>query len=711
MKKVLLFFAVSFAVLSLASCSDDDANNMNGEGRVSLRTTVNSDVKVISRAASEQDLADACNVWISSEKGLVRKYEGLSNVPAEIWLVSGNYVAEAWTGDSVAASFDSKYFKGYQPFTVTAGGSVTVNLVCKIANVVASVSYDESVDEVLSDYNMTVAHTKGSLTFEGRDSRRGYFMMPNGVTSLTWTLSGTKKDGTEYSRTGTIDNVKSATEYKLTVSHSGTDSEVGGGIIDVVVDETEIEVEDEVVITAAPAVQGVNFDIASTLYCEVGKVGRRSVYVSAATSLKSVVVTADKASELGLPTAGFDFMTMEDVAREELEAMGINAKYEYDPENDLSNMKVNFEESFTNALVEGDYVFTFTATDDFGKSRTVSLTLSVSNASVVADDVVTSDVWATSATITGTILKDDATNLGFNYREQGTSEWLSAPVTTRSIDYSVVLTGLKPGTTYEYVATSADFVSSVIKTFTTESAAQMPNSGFEDWDTSSKAYLIYASGGEMFWDSGNHGSSTMNKNVTTPESSIKNSGNYSAKLQSQFVGIGSLGKFAAGNIFVGDYLDTSGTDGILGFGRPFTSRPSALKGYVKYTPGQVEYTNSDLPDMTTSSMDVGAIYIAIMDNTTESYNGTYWPFVIQTKSSSRRLFDKDDARVIGYGELILTEATEGDGLIEFNIPIEYNRTDVSASNILVVCSSSYYGDYFVGGSSVMYIDDFELVYE
>lgn len=709
MKKLKIFFVAILAVASLYSCSDEDAT-MGGEGRVSLRTTVNSDVKVLSRAATEQELADGCNVWISSTKGLVRKYQGLSNVPAEIWLTSGDYVAEAWAGDSVAASFDSKYFKGYQPFTVSAGGSVTVNLVCKIANVVVSVNYSESVDEVLSDYTMTVEHTKGSLSFVGRDNRKGYFMMPNGVSSLTWSLTGTKVDGSEYVRTGTIENVKSATEYKLNVSHNGTDASLGGGLLTVVVDETEVEVEDEVIITAAPSIQGVDFDITEPLYCEVGKVGRRSVYVSAATSLKSVVMSCDKASELGIPAA-IDWMTMDGTAREELEALGLTSKYEYDAENDLSNLKINMEEVLTNALPEAEYLFTFVAVDNFDKQRTVAFTLSVSNAAVVADDIVQSTVWATTAVLTGTKLKDDATDLGFNYRERGASEWTSVAVDASASNFSVSLSGLKPGTTYEYVATSTDFVSAIVKTFTTETAAQVPNSGFEDWDTSSKAYLLCASGDSMFWDSGNHGSSTMNKNITTPESEIKHSGNYSAKLQSQFVGFGSLGKFAAGNAFVGDYLDTDGTDGILGFGRPFTSRPSALKGYVKYTPGQIAYTNSELPDVTENDMDKGAIYIAIMDNTTESYDGTYWPFVIKTKASSRRLFDKTDARVLGYGEMIFTEATAGDGLIEFNIPIEYSRTDVSASNILIVCSSSYYGDYFVGGSSVMYIDDFELIYE
>ena len=67
---------------------------------------------------------------------------------------------------------------------------------------------------------------------------------------------------------------------------------------------------------------------------------------------------------------------------------------------------------------------------------------------------------------------------------------------------------------------------------------------------------------------------TLNKNVTTYDATIKHSGNYSAKLQSQYVALFGIGAFAAGNVFVGKFLKIDGTDGILRFGRPFTSRPS-----------------------------------------------------------------------------------------------------------------------------------------
>ena len=82
--------------------------------------------------------------------------------------------------------------------------------------------------------------------------------------------------------------------------------------------------------------------------------------------------------------------------------------------------------------------------------------------------------------------------------------------------------------------------------------------------------------------------------------------------------------------------------------------------------------------------------------------------VVKTTASGRSLFDKNADNVIAYGERVFTEATGG--MVEVEIPLEYYKTDVKASNIILTCSASKYGDYFTGGPSVMYVDDFELVY-
>lgn len=169
-----------------------------------------------------------------------------------------------------------------------------------------------------------------------------------------------------------------------------------------------------------------------------------------------------------------------------------------------------------------------------------------------------------------------------------------------------------------------DFTSPEVFVITTPSP-QLPNAGFEDWfegkaTPSNKAgtKLPCVDPEDRFWDCGNHGSMTMSKNVTEEDASIKHSGQYSAKLTSQFVGVGALGKFAAGNLFIGKYLQTVGTNGVLGWGRPFEYpyRPKALRGYIKYAPVAVTSDNSKYDELKKGDMDKGMVYIALLTGET-----------------------------------------------------------------------------------------------
>lgn len=176
--------------------------------------------------------------------------------------------------------------------------------------------------------------------------------------------------------------------------------------------------------------------------------------------------------------------------------------------------------------------------------------------------------------------------------------------------FSKEIKGLTPGTTYEYQAMDGEQVSSVTCEFTTETEFQPENAGFE-YTSGSSPIVIYGGGQQMWWDTGNHGSASMGKNVTTPDTSVKHSGNQSILLSSQFVGLaGILGKFAAGNLFAGKYLKTDGTDGVLGWGRPCISRPKALKVWVRYEPGTVDNGGSYIANGAT---DQGIIYVAVGD--------------------------------------------------------------------------------------------------
>lgn len=721
MKKILYSFA-GLAVLALAaSCSQEENLITDGEGSISIRTSVCTDVEVESRATD--GLEDNCLIWISGSKGLVRKYDGVADVPSSIKLLSGHYVAEAWAGDSVSASFDKRWFKGRTEFDVTKGQNTEVAIKCTVANVVASVNYAEGLEDVLTDFTMTVGHDRGSLTFEGRDERKGYFMMPSTDKNLTYTLKGTQIDGKEFTHTGQILDAKPATEYALTVKYTPVSNEVGGAVFTITVDKTEITIRDEREIIAAPKIEGYGFDMSQPVMGAQGTIGQRSVYVTSATKVTSVILKS-KAFESIAAIGGDDFDILNQSAEGNAAVKAAGISLEDNSGADNAMLKIVFASAFIDALTDGEYPVEITATDNKGKTSTATLNLIVSDAPVQTLPVVAESTTMRTATLRGRTSKEVA-SAGFKYRPVGSSEWTSvdAVVASRSIaaetEFTAEVSGLEADTQYEYVSvcqltTGGEFTSATM-TFTTLDGPQLPNASFENWQDSKAPFLIYGSNEEMFWDSGNHGSATMSKNVTIPDQSVRHNGNRSVKLASQFVGVGFFGKFAAGNLFIGKYLKTDGTDGILGWGRPFDfshGLPKAVKVWVKYTPATINY--SEISEAPKGQTDTGIIYAALTDDEDTGfcdYDGSKWSVVVKTKSSERHLFNKTDKNVVAYGEHIFTSATEGNNMIEITIPLDVTKAGATPTRIVFVASASRYGDYFTGGDgSTMWLDDIKLVY-
>lgn len=317
------------------------------------------------------------------------------------------------------------------------------------------------------------------------------------------------------------------------------------------------------------------------------------------------------------------------------------------------------------------------------------------------------DAWTNVAWING--FGRDGEDNGCEYKKEGDADWIrvdASEITHSGGDFTARLIHLQANTTYVCRAYSGEEYGAET-TFTTGDEVQPENNSFEYTSGTSPLYL-FGEGQEMWWDSGNTGSATMNKNVTTVDSNLKNSGNQSLLLSSQFVGVMGIGKFAAGNVFAGKYLKTDGTDGILGFGRPFTERPTKLKGYIKYNCGVVDKGGDKIPN---GQNDIGTVYIALTDGAGVAYDdGSRWSCIIKTKTEE--LFNKNAENVLAYGELILNESTEGDGLIPFEIELDYKATDRVPTRIMIVASASYYGDYFQGStSSKMWLDDITLEYD
>lgn len=318
-------------------------------------------------------------------------------------------------------------------------------------------------------------------------------------------------------------------------------------------------------------------------------------------------------------------------------------------------------------------------------------------------------------------------DMGFKYRREGDAEWTAVPdVTVTDGTFSACLRA-EAETTYEVKAFCGDDESAV-RSVTTQEVRQVPNSGFEQWTTLKDIVYPFADTNDRFWGTGNPGASVAGATLTTGDADTRpgSEGKFSARLESKFANVMGIGKFAAGNIFVGNYVRNAGTNGILTFGRPFVLRPTALRGWLKYTCGEVDRINR-LPagvSLAAGDNDNGSIYIALGTWTPEEYGlcssaetdpvrrqcGTAEsPLCVDTRDEST-FFDSKGKDVVAYGELILTESqTEWK---EFVIELNYVRTDVVPTHMFIVCSASRYGDYFTGSTkSVMQVDDFELLYD
>ena len=152
-----------------------------------------------------------------------------------------------------------------------------------------------------------------------------------------------------------------------------------------------------------------------------------------------------------------------------------------------------------------------------------------------------------------------------------------------------------------------------------------------------------------------------------------------------------------------------GTNGLLHFGRPFTSFPTALRLYYKYTPAIISIVGSSIEETLPSSLknmvgqsDLFHIYIALSDKSE--------PYEIRNNPDKRQLFDPNDANIIAYGEYTSSEPVTS--YKELEIPLEYRATNRTPKYIIIVASSSKYGDYYLGGvGSKLWLDEMELVYE
>ena len=359
---------------------------------------------------------------------------------------------------------------------------------------------------------------------------------------------------------------------------------------------------------------------------------------------------------------------------------------------------------FLARLGAGSYSFRIILTDIEGITNEVIYNVSV--VPPVESRAVAAKPWAKFAVLSGEWLTNDKpAGLRFQYKAATASGWtditdgIRTDEAAKTISVDVYL--LEPGTRYLYrtvtdsdLANGKDFPE---YSFTTDAnVPTVPNLSFDSWYQSGSVWYPNESG-RSDWDSANKGTADYGAVPTTPESSDVVSGK-AARLESATAGMLGINKFAAGNIYLGQFNKIDGMGAILNWGLPFNGRPVALRGWYKYRPANIDYAESPYTGLK-GTPDGCAIRVFLCD----------WSSQFTINTNKGIFLQEDDPSVIA-NKSIYSHETDA-AYKQFTIPIEYhdNRTP---TYIEIVGSASRYGDYFTGGKgSVLLIDEFELVYD
>lgn len=603
MKKRLSYILSALPVFF--ACTSQELEN-EGNGSVSFSIGV----ETTKAEMSQEDLLSTAviKIYKADFSGKVREYV-YSQMPSQIYLPSDEYRVDVQAGEVVKASaaqasWEQKSYSGSQTFKITAGSKSDVKVVAKVCNVISKVTFDATVDEFFTEgYTCKVSlNDDASLIYDASSNGAdGFFIASGFEPSLSWTFSGTlKKDGSSFSKRGSVSAVEGGKRYKLALKYVEKDGTLS---LDLLVDDSTNNIYDNIIF---------------------------------------------------IPTS-----------------TGVSSTPSYEV-----------------------WAGHFTAHADVDESQY------------------------------------DSQKVYFDVRATGSDSWIrvSAQRDAEST-YSAVVSGLAPLTEYEYrlavtsLESGEEEYMDAMNTITTDVATAIPNGSFETTSNaeSSKYKSFYDPSSSdvtlqtKWWGNGNQGSTSVGASyaICYPDSDTYKDGSQSVCLQSRNVVV----KFAAGNLFSGHFGDVIGTKGgTVYFGRPFTARPTALRFWMKYSGGIINFANDNVPeDGKKGNYDKANVRIALGTWDYRKYGGDAdSPVLVNTTDTGTFVDYSTDASTIAYAEKVVSSDSTNPATDWIQVTLQLDWRDVTKrpTHIIISCASSMYGDYFAGyENSKLWLDGMELLYE
>lgn len=755
-------WAVSLALLAqLAGCTRSDLGA--GEGTISFAFEQDDAVRVKGTNAVNDDIGYTLDI-VDQKGDTVAHYDDHRTVRS-IKLKEGVYTIYAEDNNETpeASKFGEPRYGGAESVTVKAGQNTPVVMVCKIANVkVKVIEFEQAIKDNFPEYSLVVKPTedyagRDTLTFSQAEvdaGQEGWIdQTKKGTFVLIFRAVNQQSPDKRQIYIRTIADAEPGDFYRFSVIMNPVGDPSDGGTmfrLSVKTDTKEYEfpfgVKDQT--RPLPVVSRADgISIREPLVTNVDtRNGQIKVNIHADAGMQRLRIRHEDATTLlkyGLPgmvnLGGDNDMAADEAQRTALAGLITwgegTVVGETDTWIDFSGL-MNTAKLDGALLPEGIYPVDIEVYDFDNQLVTQTISLSVardfSNGVALASELVNGipGVGAKYAYVTAKWLGSATpTGLGFQYRVRGSGDdaWQTVPVQASDVDqaqksFRGLLTGLEPNMLYEFRPVGDDLAPGSLTTFMTGDMTEVPNLGFEygyekntggGLGKAENVWMVNIPGEAEYWGTGNAGTKNGNAlkvNVTSQESSIVVSGK-ALKLESR-LGSTLIGNvFAAGNLFSGYFEELNGmpsTDhetqkGYVHFGRPFSGRPLMLRGWYRYTSTPIDdFTKGvSIPSELQGQPDQCQIYISL-----ENWGGA------TSRPTGYKSPSLDDATVVGYGEMHTEGEVDMSQYERFQIPITYKEGAASPTHIVIVATSSRWGADFYGGSgSVLYIDEFELVWD
>lgn len=671
------------------------------EGTGYLTVNLGPDVSVTPVVKAEADAPDPAFVLeiTSLSTGVVTKvedYRTLTAAPLE--LPAGRYKVFAYSGPDTPAAWNAPRYEGETEVLIKPEQVNEATISATLANTMVTVEFDQRTADFFSEYRVTVSNENGdallfSSNADNLDSK-AYFV----ASTLDWELRMVNTAGSVY-RVGpvVIDNVKARQHYKLSFKIQEEEISKGASNFIVKVDDSVNLKEYSLILdfdnSGLPVITGEGFEITGEISVQRKNTADCILNFSAPQGMKALTVSHSDAVLLaaGLP----QHSSLVEASASTLEALSTAGVAASSVAYGTQETSINLG-AFLSELELGNYSVGVCVVDT--RDHYCDLTLNFRVASAVDAEATSATPWAQFAILKGRYYTDARPDgLAIEYRKASDAEWstFSGTITLNESNstLSAELYGLEASTAYVYRVISAKDTDTREVSFTTASAREVPNIGFDDWYQDGNAWYPGASSATRIWDTANGGTATVGKYPTTPETSDVVKGK-AVKMESAKV----LGLMAAGNIYIGDFVKVAGLGAELDWGYEYTSRPVALHGYYKYQPAAIDMVKDPYKDKK-GEMDSNSIKIYLTD----------WTSKFRINTSNKVFLQDDDPSIIAMGDL--TSNVTNDSYVEFTLPLQY-RDNRTPSYIVIVGAASRLGDYFTGGvGSTLWMDEFSLIFD